>query len=652
MSKCTTATATKTKLGTNVSMSWFLDKTGDCSPPVAATFKPLINGKEAFTTLHEKIEKASSSIDIAIWGFQPSMHFKRDGKSKCIGDLLIEKANAGVEVRVLVWSMPAKLQTFQEANMGNAPSVYKSGVPGVTQKQRDYDAKWYLAIEGKLHTMYQSPKGADNDTVKINMQKQYNLQHKYPLLIEFSKSQARKNLQFRTRSVANQKNNYLDKELPENAKFILNKFPSHHQKTVSIDIGKPSQAIGFVLEHNMVDNYWDDNSHFYGRTSSPDKGKNVEVPLQDVSSIVSGEVLWFINRNFCQAWDRVSNEKLEEKRKKLTLDQYPLNKSLGTPLMAQILRTYDKPDIEDIKKIYLQNIKKISSYIYTENQYFRWPVLAEAFIQHWQNLRKQGRPASMPIHWFAITNSSDDGLGKGTFTTNKMLEKLGRQDVMPNVGVTERKSEVKNLSLALSASSTHPSRRLDTKQEAEFQKRREELLNQGVEYSGEKYQPYTKEAEEIRESDMVKRLKKELGVKIHVCTLTASNAWKEVYVHSKVTVIDDVFTVISSANLNTRSMQVDTELGIFTESKAVAQKLRKDLWKLHTRDLHRADSDPLKYSAKANPNGMHDPAKAVIAFKEWSKLMEKNKEQIKARKPPMYPLCEFLRLDPKITTLD
>ncbi|MDO5069896.1 MAG: phosphatidylserine/phosphatidylglycerophosphate/cardiolipin synthase family protein [Neisseria zoodegmatis] len=647
MSKCTAATATTTKLSTNVSMNWFLNKTGDCSPPVAATFKPLINGKEAFTTLHEKIEKASSSIDIAIWGFQPSMHFKRDGKSKCIGDLLIEKANAGVEVRVLVWSMPFKLQTFQEANMGNAPSAYKSGVPGVTQKQRDYDAKWYLAIEGKLHTMYQSPKGADNDTVKINMQKQYNLQHKYPLLMEFSKSQARKNLQFRTRSVADQKNNYLDKEIPENAKFILNKFPSHHQKTVSIDIDKPSQAIGFVLEHNMVDNYWDDNSHFYGKISPPDKGKNVEVPLQDVSSIVSGEVLWFINRNFCQSWDRVSNEKLEEKRKKLTLDQYPLNKSLGTPLMAQILRTYDKPDIEDIKKIYLQNIKKISSYIYTENQYFRWPVLAEAFIQHWQNLRKQGRPASMPIHWFAITNSSDDGLGKGTFTTNKMLEKLGRQDVMPNVALNHA-DRINTLKTTLA----HISPGTPGSVVEKWKKELAELEARYKQQTGEKYQPYTKEAEKIRESDVVKQLKKELGVKVHVCTLTASNAWKEVYIHSKVTVIDDVFTVISSANLNTRSMQVDTELGIFTESKAVAQKLRKDLWKLHTRDLHRADSDPLKYSAEANPNDMHDPAKAGIAFKEWGELMKKNKEQIEKGMPPMHPLCEFLRLDPKITTLD
>ena len=89
MGKPVIATSTKSKLGATASMNWFLDSQE--SSPVAATFRPLINGKEAFTTLHEKIEKAEHSIDIAIWGFQPSMHLKRDGKSKCIGDLLIEK---------------------------------------------------------------------------------------------------------------------------------------------------------------------------------------------------------------------------------------------------------------------------------------------------------------------------------------------------------------------------------------------------------------------------------------------------------------------------------------------------------------------------------------------------------------------------------
>ena len=94
----------------------------------------------------------------------------------------------------------------------------------------------------------------------------------------------------------------------------------------------------------------------------------------------------------------------------------------GMTLQAQIVRTYDKPRVKDIMKVYLKNIQQTTSYIYTENQYFRWPVLAEEFLSHWKNMRK-GRPG--PIHWFVVTNSSDSGIGSGTFTTNNMLKLLG-----------------------------------------------------------------------------------------------------------------------------------------------------------------------------------------------------------------------------------
>lgn len=634
MGKPVIATSTKSKLGATASMNWFLDSQE--SSPVAATFRPLINGKEAFTTLHEKIEKAEHSIDIAIWGFQPSMHLKRDGKSKCIGDLLIEKAKAGVQVRILVWSIPFKIQTFSEANMGNAPGVFKGGVPGVTNAQRQYDRNWYLAREGKLHTL--DPHASQN------------IQKSYPHLWELSKSSYQNNLKFKTRSVESQSNQYEDKELPENAKSTLRLFPSHHQKTVLIDYEVPHKAVGFVMEHNMLDNYWDDNSHISGKVSAPNQGKNVDTPLQDVSSIVSGEVLWYINRNFCQSWDKVSSEKLGEKRKALTFDKYPFNKSAGgTPLMAQILRTYDKPDIEDIKKIYLQNIKRVTSYIYTENQYFRWPPLAEAFIKHWQNLRSKGRPANMPIHWFVVTNSSDDGLGKGTYTTNKMLEKLGRQDVMPNVALTHT-DRIEFLEASLG--NNHAQGQGSASTIAKWKRELAELKESQKQRSGTRERSYTKNAEEVRDKEIVKKLKKELGVKVHVCTLTASNAWKEVYIHSKVTIIDDVFTVISSANLNTRSMQVDTELGIFTENGAVARKLRKDLWKLHTRNLQKANNEVGKFNNVANPDVMNDPNIAKIAFDQWEKIMQINKANIKDGKPPLHPLCEFLRLDPKISQLD
>ena len=52
------------------------------------------------------------------------------------------------------------------------------------------------------------------------------------------------------------------------------------------------------MEHNMIDNYWDSSTHIYGNLKAGNVGKNVNTPLQDVSSIVTGQVLWDLNYNF------------------------------------------------------------------------------------------------------------------------------------------------------------------------------------------------------------------------------------------------------------------------------------------------------------------------------------------------------------------
>ena len=85
---------------------------------------------------------------------------------------------------------------------------------------------------------------------------------------------------------------------------------------------------------------------------------------------------------------------------------------------------------------------------------------------------------------------------------------------------------------------------------------------------------------------------------------------------------------------------------------AVARKLRKDLWKLHTRNLQKANNEVGKFNNVANPDAMNDPNIAKIAFDQWEKIMQINKANIKDGKPPLHPLCEFLRLDPKISQLD
>jgi phospholipase D/transphosphatidylase len=668
-----------------VGLSWFLyeeDKkefepsmSDAHSKPVPATFRALINGEEAFGAIYDKIENASSSIDIAIWGFQPSMYFKRkkDGKFLRIGDLLIKMALNNVKVRLLVWSMWGDVQTTSEdaANLGNKHYIgYGRAAKEISQEQMEYDAYWYEAIRGEFHTTFDrirnSPDGDSEKLDKIASELEEKYKARFPYLWKISKDQERlKKIQYKNRRVTlfNDITNggYSDKNLPWLAELALSAASTHHQKMVLIDYKKPEKAVGFVMEHNMLDNYWDRSTHIYGNLEAANAGKNVNTPLQDVSSIVTGEVLWDLNYNFCQSWDRDgffdnrgyydSSENLTQDRKGIQRSSFKPNPNMGMDgmtLQAQIVRTYDKPRVKDIMKVYLKNIQQTTSYIYTENQYFRWPVLAEEFLSHWKNMRK-GRPG--PIHWFVVTNSSDSGIGSGTFTTNNMLKLLGRQDVMPNVArnvnLEELETEKSRIALSNPKGTLGVPGPLDETRKARIKALDAEIESRKKDLENEKQKIKKGDiAEPEEDRQFTQKLGYEFkdtpGINAHICTLVADNAWQEVYVHSKVTIMDDTFTIISSANLNTRSMEKDTELGIILQTGEVARDLRKRLWSLHT-----------KKNAAANPDGMHDYNVAESAFDEWKDLLDANRQAKKEKSSkPLYPLRQFFRPNPKVSRKD
>lgn len=632
------------------------------SQPVAATLKVLVNGEETFGELYERLMEARYSIEIAIWGFQPSMFFKRDGQSLCIGDVLVEKAMEGVEVKVLVWGMWWNMQTWTadgEANLGNYPNgfVGKTHVDGVTEEQQIYDKCWYKALQGNL---------SESECWQLSPIYQANK------LFAFSKSPSRLKLQLKLRRVTKRSHQYPEEaELPSRQgvkELMLWSFPSHHQKTVLIDYSSPQDAVGFVLEHNMVDNYWDDNEHrIYhdelGQLISPAQphlGRNSPLPLQDVSALVSGEVLWYLNANFCQSWDRSNsvnhvrlwdsagneayNEKFSPKRNREPATFFPPRKALGKLIRAQILRTYDEPVVEDIRKMYLQNITKTAHFIYTENQYFRWSELVLAYKQHWQKMKSHSLARKEPIYWFVVTNSTDAGIGKGTHSTHEMLKALGRRDVMPGVATAldepaslkdyEKYDKMQN---ALSQNNEaiekefgkeNPDKNaINTR--LEQRKGLEEEFQQNLQNDYEKMKQLKEE------------LSDEMGIRAHICTLVSKEDWQEVYVHSKVTIIDDVFLFIGSANLNTRSMQVDSELGIISECAEITQGLRQRLWGMHTGD-----------NSSANPPKMDSLEKTGEVFKTWEHLMDENRKLRWQNKPPIAPLCEFLRVTTQVSNFD
>ena len=129
------------------------------------------------------------------------------------------------------------------------------------------------------------------------------------------------------------------------------------------------------------------------------------------------------------------------------------------------------------------------------------------------------------------------------------------------------------------------------------------------------------------------------GLKIHICTLVApdspANNWMPVYVHSKVMIIDDVFLTHGSANINTRSMEVDSELNISHEHMGVTQPLRRQLWNIHTKGINNGASDA--------PD---------IAFKAWDYIIKQNASNQLNGIAPVASLVGFSRSSTKQSRMD
>jgi phosphatidylserine/phosphatidylglycerophosphate/cardiolipin synthase-like enzyme len=119
------------------------------------------------------------------------------------------------------------------------------------------------------------------------------------------------------------------------------------------------------------------------------------------------------------------------------------------------------------------------------------------------------------------------------------------------------------------------------------------------------------------------------GLKVHVCSLVAPDSpagspWMPVYVHSKIMIVDDVFLTHGSANINRRSMEVDSELNICHERMDVTQPLRRHLWNIHTGGEKNGASDVPDDAATAweniikqnsrNQSGNLSPIASLIGF--------------------------------------
>jgi phosphatidylserine/phosphatidylglycerophosphate/cardiolipin synthase-like enzyme len=599
---------------------WYVQDTE--YPPAKATFQPLINGEEAFKAVHLAIEQATRSIDIICWGFQPSMYFIRDGKSPRIGELLISKAKQGVQVRLLGWESP--FNVAGAAGEANLPGkgllrIEDRAMQPSTEEQYAYDRRWFAqcAFAGHL-----APAMREIRNVPVFVGRGFSLYERAEIAYQ-AKYQS------------------LDPKLGAGTLGALAVAATHHQKSVLVDYELTDRAIGFVMGHNMLDEYWDKEEHsaLYrgeGNKPAPNQGPRGDTPRQDISSRVSGPILEHLHHNFANGWLAETCEDLFAARHAPQVGPALKCTPGATRQLAQLVRTQAPEGKRDIEKLYLNAANNATQFIYIENQYFRWPPLANAIHRTISKQVEWGRDPGVHgnLHLFVITNASGDAVGPGGVNTYRMLESLGRGDTIPEITKLQRierakaNAEVQTPSLA----------ELIERQALVTLTLLSDTLGGGdLSEKAQEAQREARKMNEWRQAELERKIKAiqtstvvpdtPPGLKVHVCSLVAKDSpagqkWMPVYVHSKLMIVDDVFTTLGSANINTRSMQVDSELNIAHEWVSETQALRRRLWGMHT----------------GGRGAQDDP---VEAFGVWQDIIEKKLKCQETLDSPRAPLIGF-----------
>ncbi|NNA00448.1 phospholipase D-like domain-containing protein [Pseudomonas lundensis] len=613
------------------SLPWYVQDTE--YPPAMATYQPLINGEEAFKAVHVAIAKATKTIDIICWGFQPSMYFIRDGSAPSIGALLMAKAQDGVEVRVLGWEMPFNVAgAGGEANLpGKGPfRIADRALQSSTQDQYAYDRYWFATC-------------AAPDDMAAGLRAARNI----PVFVGRGFS-----LYERAEIAYQAKYRSLDSQLSLSTVGAMAVAATHHQKTVLVDYELPDSAIGFVMGHNMLDEYWDTDQHSALNRSeadkpAPDGGPRGDTPRQDISSQVSGPILKHLHDNFAFAWRKETGEDLLASRQAIKVGPQLQCTPGATRQLAQLVRTQPQDGKRDIEKIYLKAVNNATQFIYIENQYFRWPPLAEAIKKAASDQTREGRDPGLHgnLHLFVITNASKDGVGPGSLNTHRMLESLGRGDTIPEITKLQRIEQVRaqvdaqapTLPELLEQEALITLTRLtDALGGGEMSDKAREAQRDTARNNEFRQIRLKEQIEAIENSTLVPEPRP--GLKVHVCSLVAPDSpagkpWMPVYIHSKLMIVNDVFTTHGSANINTRSMQVDSELNIAHEWGSVTKALRRRLWELHT-----------------DGRGVQDDPKE--AFKAWQDIIDRNKDFQSEKLSPDTSLVEFYYGEKTVKDLD
>ncbi len=593
------------------SLQWLLEDRPTIPVTRGNTLDFMICGEDGFKSIAKDLREARSSVDLVCWGFDPGMELERTAgewpRGKTYGQLLEEissRKDNPVTVRLLIWSTPRG--SALQNNMPGFSDVQQSWTSGPVMHHLrqvspygegdDERHKWCAAWWAK-----HLPGGRSNAGVNPHLR---------VVLREVSAADA---TALRDVYPGEKDAAYSSTFSLTDEKSQLEQYATHHQKPILIDYDwdSGSKAVGYVMGLNSVTDYWDTTAHLVDDpkrevlTSDTIKdelqrerdtqgavgtaGKESYHrgrPFQDYACRVVGPALAQLHYNFENGWAAALGHTMP-----YIVPPKPLSKIktvAGNPAhLVQIVRTQPHERDKSIKEVYFQASSSAHNYIYIENQYFFYPEFARNLISHrkkfceeWAAKAKKPISEAPRLHLFIVIPHPERAeMVPRTFDT---LTELGAQDSMP---------EQAHLSDRGKLDQRYPDS-----------------------HKGPK-------GGQVLDRHSVDEMQQTLGLEVSVARLRSSGAdanhdmaYREIYIHSKLMVIDDVFITVGSANLNQRSMSFDSEINIAATGQLYAAHLRQRVFDLHS---------------GGEVQGSGDPKEIPATFKYWNMHMKDNLSAMK-----------------------
>jgi phosphatidylserine/phosphatidylglycerophosphate/cardiolipin synthase-like enzyme len=377
------------------------------------------------------------------------------------------------------------------------------------------------------------------------------------------------------------------------------KVATHHQKPILIDFAyeEGRKAVGYIIGLNSVTDYWDTDQHLLEDTrrerggkleakecvqeKKEDPGFRTMKPYRDYACrLDGGAALVPIHQNFVSAWHRATAlgkgidkaMAIAEKEQRESAVPSALKRpSEAGDCSVQIIRTQPEEKDFSVRDVYFQatDIATMAAgYLYVETQYFQYEAWSRRLMDARERVMKRWK--------------------LGCAKAGKRMEDMPVMHVMIVIPVPERQGMVPRTYDALAvlgqhAGMTGQQEMIDKANSIADEQQYDAMGNPTSGNGATALDDIVTHANEI-DKPTLQNLKDNFRMKISVAMLNTcgieNGRWRyrEIYIHSKLMLVDDTFMTIGSANLNIRSMNVDSEINLATVNPALVKELRRNIW--------------------------------------------------------------------------